>query len=161
MSKALVLLISILLSQTLVQANECPSQINDAVAKKVVLEWMKGEMWGKTKPWLAKPSCLQRKTKYRLKFLTQRNEPNETKLDIRAKTFKILSLEKRKASALGTNYKVKIFIRGKDKAGKKQEFEQDVMFYFPKSIEKRARGCVSLHSQWNKSFVGEKCVQEK
>ncbi len=136
----------------------CPYPVNDKVAKGLVADWMQAEMWGQTRSTLVKPSCLERKTKYRLSLPGPPTDVQDPITPLLANKWQLLQLKKAGENKFSTDYRAKIQITGKLK-NKSSTFSQEVLFAFPKGMEAKLFGCVMLHSSWEKEFITKECLK--
>ena len=134
----------------------CPKNVNTATAKKLIADWMQAEMWGQTRPTLAKANCLNKTTQYRLALPKTSRDVQTPKVPMMASNWKLLSLKKTGESKFSTDYIANIQVTGKVK-NKASSFSQKLLFAFPKGMEAKAFGCVMLHSNWQKDFITRQC----
>lgn len=132
----------------------CPKNVNTTTAKKLIADWMQAEMWGQTRPQLAKANCLNKATQYRLALPKGSRDVQISKAPMIASNWKILSLKKTGENKFSTDYVANIQITGK---AKNSSFSQKLLFAFPKGMEAKAFGCVMLHSNWKKDFITRQC----
>ena len=136
----------------------CPEKVNQALAKKLIADWMQAEMWGQTRPIFAKKSCLDKKTQYRLMLPNPQRDVGTPTTPIIASNWKLLSLKKTGENKFSTDYIAGIRITGKVK-NKSRSFSQKMLFGFPKGMEAKAFGCVMLHSGWKENFISKQCFK--
>ena len=136
----------------------CPQKVNQATAKKLITAWMQAEMWGHTRPTVAKKSCLDKKTQYRLMLPKPQRDVGTPSTSMMASQWKLLSLKRVGESKFSTDYIANIRIAGKIK-NKASSFSQKMLFGFPKGMEAKAFGCVMLHSSWKKDFITKQCLK--
>ena len=136
----------------------CPQKVNQVTAKTLIADWMQAEMWGQTRPKLAKTDCLNKKTQYRLALPGNSRDVQAPKSPIMATDWKLLSLKKTGENKFSTDYIADIKITGELK-NKTSSFSQKLLFGFPKGMEAKAFGCVMLHSNWKKEFISKQCFK--
>ena len=134
----------------------CPKNVNAANAKKLIADWMQAEMWGQTRPQLAKANCLNKATQYRLALPKPSRDIQIPKTPMIANNWKLLSLKKTGENKFSTDYIANIQVIGKVR-NKNSTFSQKLLFAFPKGMEAKAFGCVMLHSNWKKDFITKQC----
>ena len=136
----------------------CPYPIDKKAARGLIDDWMQAEMWGQTRPTFAKPSCLKRKTKYKLSLPGPPTDVQTPTTPLIANKWQLLQLRKSGENKFSTDYRAKIRITGTLK-GKSISFSQEMLFGFPKGMEAKLFGCVILHSHWEKVFITKKCLK--
>ena len=136
----------------------CPQKVNQATAKKLIAAWMQAEMWGHTRPTVAKKSCLDKKTQYRLMLPKPQRDVGTLPTPMIASSWKLLNLKRVGENKFSTDYIANIRIAGKVK-NKTSSFSQKMLFGFPKGMEAKAFGCVMLHSNWKKGFITKQCFK--
>lgn len=143
----------------------CPLRVTSKIAKEMINDWMQAELWGKTRPTLAKSRCLRNSNKYQLVLPGLPTDLVDSNMDLFASQWKILKIKKVQENTFSTDYLATIKVSGvlprtpATKKPKSSSFSQRVLFAFPKGIEAKAFGCVMLHSSWDKKFIQKSCLK--
>ena len=143
-------------------AASCPKKVTRQSAHDIISEWMKLDLYGHSKKYLAKKNCLEGQSgKYRFTFPSYNTDPMRREIDFFAKSFEILSLRKGTGSKLNTDYFVDIKVSGISENGRRIEHQEEVLFSFPKGTEAVIYGCAIFHSTWSKNFIKRECADPK
>ena len=145
---------------------DCPAKVTKKVARALITNWMQAEMWGQTKPTLAKSSCLERKNPYRLVLPGPPTDHVDLNIHLFATKWRIIRLRKAQDTKFSIDYLADIKVEGlsprtpsSKKSQKTTSFSQKVLFSFPRGLEAKVFGCVMLHSSWEQNFIEKACLK--
>ena len=138
----------------------CPQNLDRATVQALIESRIKAEELGHLRPIVAKQSCLDQKTSYRVVIPNQEFHDNSPRAELFFITsYKINSFSKFSSSRFSDNYMASVKLEGRDKLNKPVSITQDVLFAIKKGTEADMYGCVDLYYGWPRPFIKQDCLK--
>ncbi len=138
----------------------CPQNLERNTVKALIESRIKAEELGHLRPQVAKKSCLDQKTPYRVVVPDQEFHDNSPRPELFFITsYKINSFSKFSSSRFSDNYMVSVKLEGSDRSGRPVSVTQDALFAIKKGSEAEMYGCVDIYYGWQRPFIKQDCLK--